>query len=131
MNRRVIFVSAFAAVLMMSMVAYGQRPGGRGPGGRGMASAMLLRQEAVQKELGVSAEQLTKLKDVLEAGRVGRRGRRNLQDMTDEERQKLRDEMVKRTAEQDKEDWRSPRCQTGGTTEANSPAGVRRHGIHE
>ena len=102
MNRRVIFVSAFAAVLMMSMVAYGQRPGGRGPGGRGMASAMLLRQEAVQKELGVSAEQLTKLKDVLEAGPGQGGGGRNFQDMTDEERQKLRDEMVKRTAEQDK-----------------------------
>ncbi len=102
MNRRVVFVSAFAAVLMMSMVAYGQRPGGRGPGGRGMASAMLLRQEAVQKEIGISAEQLTKLKDVLEAGPGPGGGGRNFQDMTDEERQKLRDEMVKRTAEQDK-----------------------------
>jgi hypothetical protein len=102
MNRRVIFVPAFAAVLMMSMVAYGQRPGGRGPGGRWITSVRLLRQEAVQKELGVSAEQLAKLKDVLEAGPGPGGGGRNFQDMTDEEQQKLRDEMVKRTAEQDK-----------------------------
>jgi hypothetical protein len=67
-----------------------------------MASAMLLRQEAVQKELGISAEQLTKLTDVLEAGPGPGGGGRNFQDMTDEEQQKLRDEMVKRTAEQDK-----------------------------
>jgi Spy/CpxP family protein refolding chaperone len=96
------FVSAFAAVVMMSMVAYGQGQGGRGPGGRmGMGSGMLLRQEVVQKELGVTAEQLTKLKDMLEAGRAGGGGQRN-QDMTDEERQKMRDEMVKRTAEMEK-----------------------------
>ncbi len=43
---------------------------------------MLLRAEAVQKELGVTAEQLTKLKDVLEAGRGAGGGQRNFQDMT-------------------------------------------------
>jgi Spy/CpxP family protein refolding chaperone len=102
MNRRVIFLSAFAAVLMMSLVAYGQqRPGQRGPGGRGFGSAMLLRAEAVQKELGVTAEQLTKLKDVLEAGRGAGGGQRN-QDMTEEERTKAREERAKQVAEQDK-----------------------------
>ena len=57
MNRRVIFLSALAAVLMMSLVAYGQdRPRQGGPGGRMgmMGSAMLLRAEAVQKELGIT-----------------------------------------------------------------------------
>lgn len=103
MNRRMTFVSAFAAVVMMSLVAYGQGQGGRGPGGRmGMGSGMMLRQEAVQKELGVTAEQLTKLKDMLEAGRAAGGGQRNPQDMTAEERQKMRDEMVKRTAEMEK-----------------------------
>ncbi|MHB8972830.1 MAG: hypothetical protein ACYC3X_18030 [Pirellulaceae bacterium] len=103
MNRRMTFLSAFAAVVMMSLVAYGQGPGGRGPGGRmGMGSSMLLRQEAVQKELKVTDDQLTKLKDMLEAGRGGGGGQRNPQDMTDEERQKMRDEMVQRNAEMEK-----------------------------
>ena len=103
MNRRVIFLSAFAAVLTMSLVAYGQqRSGQRGPGGRGMGSAMLLRAEAVQKELGVTAEQLTKLKDVLEAGRGAGGGQRNFQDMSEEERTKAREERAKQVAEQDK-----------------------------
>ena len=102
MNRRVIFLSAFAAVLMMSLVAYGQqRPGQRGPGGRGMGSAMLLRAEAVQKELGVTAEQLTKLKEVLEAGRGPGGGQRN-ENATEEERTKAREERAKQVAEQDK-----------------------------
>ena len=104
MNRRVIFLSAFAAVLTMSLVAYGQqRPGQRGPGGRGMGmgSAMLLRAEAVQKELGVTAEQLTKLKGVLEAGPGAGGGQRN-QNATEEERTKAREERAKQVAEQDK-----------------------------
>ena len=64
MNRRLIFVSTFSAVLMMSMVAFGQ-PAGRWPGrawrthGRrdDDGSGMLLRQEAVQKELSITDEQ--------------------------------------------------------------------------
>jgi Spy/CpxP family protein refolding chaperone len=100
MNRRMTFLSAFAAVLMMSMVAYGQRQGGPG-GGRGMGSGMLLRQEIVQKELNITADQLAKLKDVLEA-RPGGGGQQNPRDMTDEERQKMREEMGKRMAEQEK-----------------------------
>jgi Spy/CpxP family protein refolding chaperone len=107
MNRRMVFVSAFAAVLMMALVAFGQegkegkRPGGAGGfGGRMgmMGSARILRAEAVQKELNITADQLTKLKEVLEATR-GPGGNR---DMTEEERTKMMEEMAKRTAEQEK-----------------------------
>ena len=57
-----------------------------------MGSPMLLRNEAVQKELAVTDEQLTKLKALFEAGR-GPGGNGRFRDMTDEERQKLREEM--------------------------------------
>lgn len=101
MNRRVIFVSAFAAVLMMSLVAFGQdRPRQRGPGGRGMGPAFLLNQEAVQKDLGITPEQAGKLKEVLEARPAG--GGQRGQDMSEEEREKFRAEMEKFVAEQQK-----------------------------
>src|SRR3989304_5488736 len=87
----------------MDFFATSRQSGGfMGSGRMGMGSSGLLRQEAVQKELGVTAEQLTKLKDMLEAGRAGGGGQGNPQDMTDEQRQKLRAEMAKRTAEQEK-----------------------------
>lgn len=108
MNRRVVFLSAFAAVLMMSLATYAQdRPKG-GPGGPGgrmgmrMGSGWLLRAEAVQKELGVTEEQLKKLQEVLEAGRPQGGNQPDFANMTDEERQKFREEMQKRFAEQEK-----------------------------
>ncbi|MHB0960124.1 MAG: hypothetical protein ACYC6N_07520 [Pirellulaceae bacterium] len=106
MNRRVVFVSTFAAVVMMSMMAYGQqRQGGQRDRMRmgAINSAMLLRAEAVQKELNITEEQKAKLEEMRTEGRgQGGAGQRNFQDMTEEERQKMREEMVARTAEQEK-----------------------------
>lgn len=107
MNRRVVFVSACAAVLAMSVAVFGQPPGGqRGPG-RGMGGpmwslGMLAQSEPVQKELGVTEEQKSKLAEAAQAARGQRGGQRDFQNLSDEERAKLREEMVQRRAEQDK-----------------------------
>lgn len=111
MNRRLIFVSTFSAVLMLSVVAFGQ-PGG-GQGGRGgrmggmggmmMGSGFFLRQEAVQKELNLSDEQKTKLKEAMPEGRgPGGGGGQNFRDMSDEERAKAMEERAKQAAETEK-----------------------------
>ncbi len=108
MNRRVVFLSAFAAVLLMSLAAYAQdRPRQGGPGqrmgmGMGGSSAMLLRSEAVQKELGVTEEQVKKIQELAAAGRPQRGERPDFQNMTNEERQKARQEAQERAAEQEK-----------------------------
>lgn len=111
MNRRLIFVSTFSAVLMLSMVAFGQPGGGPGgPGGRGgrmggmmMGSGMLLRQEAVQKELSLTDEQKTKLKEAVPEGRgPGGGGGANFRDMSEEERAKAMEERAKQAAETEK-----------------------------
>jgi hypothetical protein len=107
MNRRVMFVSVFAAFMVTSLAAYGQPPGRQGaPGGRmggGMWSlAMLAQAEAIQKEIAVTDEQKSKLGEMAQAMRGQGGGQRNFQDMTDEERQKMREEMAQRRAEQDK-----------------------------
>ena len=71
--------------------------------GMGMGSAMLLRAEAVQKELGVTEEQVTKLKEVFEAGR-GRGGQSTQSSGHDRRRACRRPARngAKRTAEQEK-----------------------------
>lgn len=107
MNRRVVFVSACAAVMVMSLAAHGQRPGRQGgPGGRMggpmWSLAMLAQAEAIQKEIAVTDEQKSKLADMAQAMRGQGGGQRNPQDMTDEERQQWREEMAQRRAEQDK-----------------------------
>ncbi len=107
MIRRVVFVSAFTAVMVMSLAVYGQRPGRQGgPGGRmvgGMTPlAMLAQVEAIQKEIAVTDEQKSKLQEMAQAMRGQGGGQRNPQEMTDEERQQWREEMTKRRAEQDK-----------------------------
>ena len=106
MNRRLVFVSAFAAVLMMSVMVYGQqrgkvaRGGGMGMMGRGMSAAMLLRNEAVQKELGVTDEQETKVEEIMAAGRQAQGERPDFQNMSQEERQKWMEDRAKAAAEQ-------------------------------
>ena len=109
MNRRFVFLSAFAAVLLVSVVGFAQRPGQggqrgqRGMGmGRGMGMAQLLRVEAVQKEIAITSEQTEKVGELMAAGRGQGGARADFQNMTDEERQKFRDDMAKRQAEQDK-----------------------------
>jgi len=108
MNRRVVFLTTFAAVMLMTFVTYAQerqrqrQPGRMGMMGFGANTGRLLRAESVQKELNITDEQMTKINEALEAGRPGAGQRPNFQDMTDEERTKFREEMEKRSAEQDK-----------------------------
>ncbi len=107
MNRRLMFVSAFVAVLMVSVMAYGQQRQGQGRGrgamgmmGRGMGTAGLLRSEAVHKELGLSEEQVAKLGELRTAGRP--QGGANIREMTEEQRQKFMEERAKAAEEQEK-----------------------------
>ncbi len=99
MNRRLVFLSAVAAVLMMSVMAYGQQrgQGGRRGGmmGRGGNVVMLLRNEAVQKDVGISDEQKEKIQEVMASGRQGRGERPDFQNMTQEERQKWMEDRAK------------------------------------
>ncbi len=102
MNRRLVFLSAFAAVFMISIMAYGQRQGqrrGRGMMGRGISTTMLLRSEAVRKEIGVTEEQATKLRELLGSNR---KGFGNFRDMSKEEREKALAKRSKKAAEQKK-----------------------------
>lgn len=101
--------SAFAAALVASLPlasdASAQPPGrgwGMGMGG-GMSHAALLRQEAVQADLGLSADLKAKLAAALpERGPGGGGGGGNPRDMTDEQRQKWMEERRARQAEDDK-----------------------------
>lgn len=122
MSRRIVFVSAFAAVLAMAFVVHaqpqGRQRGGSGGGQRGPGAFMrgggflggslaaLAQNEAVQKELGVTDDQKSKLREAAEAGRRPRAGQgggqRDFQNMSNEDRQRLREEANQRRAEQDK-----------------------------
>jgi len=91
---------ACAIALQFSSVALAQPPAVRGGRlGGGISSAMLLQQEPVQKELGLSAEQIAKVNSELSSTGGDQRGFR---DMSDEERQKAMDERAKLIAEQDR-----------------------------
>ena len=101
---------ALGATILLALVASdatAQPPGGgrgRGMGmGGGMSHAALLRQEAVQADLGLSADLKTKLAAELpERGPGGGGGGGNPRDMTDEQRQKWMEERRARQAEDDK-----------------------------
>ena len=111
MKQRMVFLGAFAAILMVSVMAYGQRQGQGGRGGmgmmgRGISMAMLLRNEAVQKDIGISEEQQSKMREVMASERQGQGERPNFQDMSQEERekwmadrQKAAEEQLKKVAE--------------------------------
>lgn len=70
---------------------------GAGPGGF-IARSMLVRQESVQKELAITAEQKAKLDAALPAA-LG--GGANIREMSEEERRTWREERRKRVAEDD------------------------------
>ena len=78
--------------------ATAQRGGWLGGRGLGISAAQLVAQEPVQKELGLSSEQATKLAD-LPKGETNQRGFR---DMSEEERRQAMDTRAKLVAEQDK-----------------------------
>jgi Spy/CpxP family protein refolding chaperone len=70
---------------------------GAGPGGV-IARSMLVRQEAVQKELGITADQKAKLDAALPAARGGTA---NVREMSEEERRTWREERRAQVAEDD------------------------------
>jgi len=78
--------------------ATAQRGGWLGGRGLGISAAQLVAQEPVQKELGLSSEQATKLAD-LPKGEANQRGFR---DMSEEERRQAMETRAKLVAEQDR-----------------------------
>ena len=107
MHRTLLTVASLAAALLATLLttdASAQPPGGPGRGlGRGgmMSQASLVRQEAVQAELGLSPDLKAKLAAELpERGPGGGGG--NPRDMSDEQRQKWMEERRARNTEDDK-----------------------------
>ena len=107
MHRTLLTVASLAAALLATLLttdASAQPPGGRGRGmgmGGMMSQASLVRQEAVQAELGLSPDLKAKLAAELpERGPGGGGG--NPRDMSDEQRQKWMEERRARNTEDDK-----------------------------
>ena len=98
--------AAILAALVASDASAQPPGGGRGRGmgmGGGMSHAALLRQDAVQADLGLTADLKSKLATALpERGQGGGAGGGNPRDMTDEQRQKWMEERRARQAEDDK-----------------------------
>jgi hypothetical protein len=90
----VVAVIAVVLVLAVAWAAFGQAAGGGG-GQRGAAM-----REAQMKALAALQEQVAKLKTMMEQA-PGMQGR-SFQDMSEEERTKMREEMTKRREEQQK-----------------------------
>ena len=98
---RTLLAAACLAATFLAADASAQPPGGRGRWmgmGGGMSHAALLRQEAVQADLGISADLKAKITSELpERGPGGGGG-----NLTDEQRQKWMEERRARIAEEDK-----------------------------
>lgn len=95
------FVVAIGLVALVALPAVGraQPAAARGAGAGGfIARSMLVRQESVQKELAITAEQKAKLDAALPAA-LG--GSANLREMSEEERREWREERRSRVAEDD------------------------------
>lgn len=102
--RVAIGVAMLTAAIVAAPDASAQPPGGgrgRGMGG-GMSQAALLRQDAVQAELGLSADVKTKLASALPERGQGGGGGGNPRDMSDDERRKWMEQRRARQAEDDK-----------------------------
>jgi hypothetical protein len=92
MKKNVVVLSiAVVLTLAVAWAAFGQAGGGRGFGQM---------REAQQKAIAALQEQVGKLKAMMEQA-PGMQGR-NFQDMSEEERTKMREEMTKRREEQQK-----------------------------
>jgi hypothetical protein len=107
MHRTILAVASLAAALLASLPASeasAQPPRGRGMGMGGMMSqASLLRQEAVQADLGLAADLKKKIAAELpERAPGGGGGGGNPRDMTNEQRQKWMEERRARNTEDDK-----------------------------
>ena len=109
MHRTLLAVASLAAAFLASLPASeasAQPPGGRGRGmgmGGMMSHASLLRQEAVQADLGLAADLKKKIAAELpERAPGGGGGGGNPRDMTDEQRQKWMEERRASNKEDDK-----------------------------
>jgi len=106
--RRVLLVAlVLASAPLLAPVASAQPPGGRGRGmgmGGMMSHAALLRQEAVQADLGLSADQKSKVASELpqRGPGGGGGGGGNPRDMTDDQRRAWMEERMKTQAEEEK-----------------------------
>ena len=101
MLRTVVLALVIAVTTLSAGMAAAQPPGrggGMGRMGGGMPSAMLLRQEPVQKELGLSAAQIGEIGKLPEAAPPGG----NPRDMTDDQRRSWMEERIKTQAEEEK-----------------------------
>jgi hypothetical protein len=97
----VALVALLIATPLMAQERQGRR-GGRGFGG-GISKIALLQNENVQKELELVDSQKDELAKIQEEARQGRRGGRgNFQDLSAEERAKLREEAQARQRETEK-----------------------------
>lgn len=104
MHRSLLLGAALLTSALVAPDASAQPPGGgrgRGMGG-GMSQSALIRQEAVQADLGLSADVKTKLASALPERGQGGGGGANPRDMTDDERRKWMEERRARQAEDDK-----------------------------
>jgi len=90
MNKRLVLVGGVVLSGVLAWNAFAQPGGGRGGFGRN--------REAQQKAIAAIQEQLGKLKAMTEQQPAA--GGTNFQDMSDEERTKMREEMTKRREEQ-------------------------------
>ena len=94
----VVAVGLFGLAVLPA-AAWAQPAAARGAGQGGViARSMLVRQETVQKELGITAEQKAKLDAALPAARGGGA---NVREMSEEERRTWREERRARVAEDD------------------------------
>jgi hypothetical protein len=103
MNRTLVGLLALVALLIATPLMAQQRGrGGRGGGLGQVTKAALLGNENVQKELEIVADQKEQIAAIVEEARQGR-GRGGFgQDLSDEEREKLRKERAERAAAIDK-----------------------------
>lgn len=98
MKRSTIIAAGVLLSVTVAWAAFGQAQGGGGGRGRGGFGPM---REAQQKAMADMQEQLAKLKAMSDQAAKAMEGR-NFQDMSDEDRTKMREEMTKRNEEQQK-----------------------------
>jgi len=102
MKRSTMIATGVLLTMAVAWAAYGQAGGGggrgKGGGGRGGFGRM---GETQQKALADLQEQIGKLKAMSDQAAKAMQGR-NFQDMSDEERTKMREEFTKRNEEQNK-----------------------------
>lgn len=98
----VVIVGVVALVLGVTMAAFGQPAAGTQPEGgrRGAGGRFGMNREVQLKAIAAIQEQLGKLKAALEAPTPGMPEGGSFQDLSDEERTKMREAMTKRRDEQ-------------------------------